>query len=238
MRNICAGVFLLMLGALPCQAGFFDTFSDGLGLSMPKSGLDDATIAKGLKEALATGTDRAVKAVGKPDGFLGNQAIRILLPEKIRTVADLVGKLGYQQQVDDFVTSMNRAAEKAAPKAADYFVAAIKEMSLEDAQGILQGGDTAATEYFQRKTRDKLHQAFKPEITASMEQVGVTRSYQEMIAKYQTIPLMKSPSLDLNSYVTEKSLDGLFHMIGEEEKNIRTNPAARATELLRKVFAR
>ena len=237
-RYIFFGFFALLLAVTPCQAGFLGTLADKLGLSMAKGDLDDRTIAKGLKEALAVGTDRAVKAVGKTDGFLGNEAIRILLPEKVRTAADLLGRLGYQRQVDEFVTSMNRAAEKAAPRAAEYFVAAIKEMTLEDARGILQGGDTAATEYFQGKTRLKLHQAFKPEVAASMQQVGVTRSYQELMAKYQAIPFMDSPSLDLNNYVTEKSLDGLFHMLGEEEKKIRTNPAARATELLQKVFGR
>jgi len=169
------------------------------------------------------------------DGYFANQAIKILMPEKIRKVADVLGKVGYQKQVDEFVLSMNRAAEKAAPQAKSIFVGAIKEMSIEDAKKILNGGDTAATEFFKGKTSGKLYEAFKPIISSSMDEVGATRNYKDMMAKYTSLPFMKE-SLDLDRYVTNKALDGLFFMVGQEEKKIRTDPAARVTDLLKTVF--
>lgn len=153
-------------------------------------------------------------------------------------VADVLGKIGYGKQVDEFVLSMNRAAEKAAPKAVDYFTAALKDMSFEDAGKILNGGDTAATEYFRRKTGDQIFSAFKPIVSSSMNEVGTSRSYKELIQKYEDVPFVPTAELDLDKYVTTKSVDGLFHMLGEEEKKIRTNPAARGTELLKKVFGK
>jgi enolase len=158
------------------------------------------------------------------------------MPAKIQKVADVLGKVGYQKQVDEFVLSMNRAAEKAAPQAKSIFVGAIKEMSFEDAKKILNGGDTAATEFFKGKTSGKLSEAFKPIISSSMDEVGATRNYKEMMGKYTSLPFTKAESLDLDQYVTNKSLDGLFFMVGQEEKKIRTNPAARVTDLLKTVF--
>jgi hypothetical protein len=224
----------------PCQAGFFDDFSrEFLPFLQPQSSLDNSTIIKGLKEALATGTERAVTEVAKPDGYFGNQLIKILLPNKVQQAADILGNIGYQKQVDEFVLSMNRAAEKAAPRAASLFGDAIRQMTVEDAKGILSGGDTAATRFFEKKTRSKLFEVFKPTVAKSMDQVGTARAYKEVIGKYETIPFASfigTPSLDLDTYVTNKALDGLFIMVGEEEKKIRTNPAARTTDLLRKVF--
>ncbi len=145
------------------------------------TGVDDHTIISGLKEALSIGTEKAVSLVSKPNGYLGNEAIKILLPDKIQKAAELLGKLGYQKQVDEFIMSMNRAAEKAAPKAAPYFVDAIKGMRVEDARKILSGGNTAATEYFKSKTSAKLYEEFKPSVSESMNQVGVTRAYDAMM---------------------------------------------------------
>lgn len=229
---------LLMLS--PCQAGFLDDLSrKALELTQPQSTLDESTIVKGLKEALATGTERAVKTVAKPDGYFGNQMIKILLPDKIQKAADILGTFGYQKQVDEVVLTMNRAAEQAAPKAASFFGDAIRQMTVEDAKGILSGGNTAATEFFEKKTRSQLFEAFKPSVTKSMDQVGTARAYKDMVGKYNITPvaaLAGIPSLDLDTYVTNKSLDGLFKMVAEEEKKIRTNPAAQTTDLLRKVF--
>ncbi|MBP1732568.1 MAG: hypothetical protein H6Q55_2997, partial [Deltaproteobacteria bacterium] len=167
-----------------------------------------------------------------------NQVIKILMPDKIRKVADVMAKVGYQKEVDEFVLSMNRAAEKASPYAREYFVDAIKQMTFEDARKIWQGSDTAATEYFKSKTSDKLYNAFKPTVSESMDQVGTTKAYKDMMGKYTSIPFMKAESLDLDHYVTTKSLDGLFYMVGQEEKKIRTNPAARTTDLLKTVFGK
>ena len=230
----------LLVSLSPCRAGFFDDLSHKVFSSPAAQGsLDDSTVVKGLKEALATGTERAVTEVAKPDGYFGNQLIKILLPPKVQQAANVLGAIGYQQQVDELVLSMNRAAEKAAPKAASFFGDAIRQMTVEDAKGILSGGDTAATQYFEKKTRSQLFDAFKPAVTTSMDQVGTARAYKEMIGKYESAPLASLagiPSLDLDSYVTNKALDGLFTMVGQEEKKIRTNPAAQTTDLLKKVF--
>ncbi len=160
------------------------------------------------------------------------------MPEKIQKVADVLRKIGYEKPVDDFILSMNRAAEKAAPKAADYFVDSVKGMSIEDAKKILNGGNTAATDFFKSKTYDKLFSDFKPAISSSTDEVGVTRSYKEMMGKYTSIPFMKAESLDVDTYVTNKALDGLFYMVAQEEKKIRTDPGARVTDLLKKVFGK
>lgn len=202
------------------------------------SGLDDSTIASGLKDALAVGTKNAVGHVSKLNGYFGNEAIKILLPDKIQKIAELAGKLGFQKQVDDFILTMNRAAEKAAPKAAVHFADAIRGMSIEDARQILSGGDTAATEYFKTKTTSKLYSEFKPSVAESMNQVGVSRAYNTMMDAIPPLPFSKPESVDLDRYVTTKALDGLFYTVGQEEKKIRTNPVARTTDLLKKVFGR
>jgi len=202
------------------------------------AGLDDRTIASGLKDALSVGTKNAVSLTSKLNGYFGNEAIKILLPDKIQKAAELAGKLGYQKQVDDFILSMNRAAEKAAPKAASHFADAIKAMSIEDARKILSGGNTAATEYFKSKTYSKLYDEFKPSVSESMNQVGVTRAYNDMMGKVPSVPFAKPESVDLNHYVTTKAMDGLFYTVGQEEQKIRTNPVARTTDLLKKVFGK
>jgi len=233
-------MLLLVFSVTPCRAGFFDDLTKGLGLyGASGSGLDDTTIVKGLKEALSTGTTRAVNSVSQRDGYFNNEMIKILLPEKVRTAAKLLGKVGFQQEVDDFVLSMNRAAEKAAPKATEHFVAALKSMTFDDARQILQGGNTSATEYFKQKTGAKIHDAFKPVVTANMKDVGVTKRYAQMRESFEAIPFAGTiGAFDLENYVTTKAVDGLFTMLGEEEKKIRTNPAARGTELLKKVFGK
>ncbi|HEY3278651.1 MAG TPA: DUF4197 domain-containing protein [Syntrophorhabdaceae bacterium] len=202
------------------------------------SSQDNATTASGLKEALQVGTDNAVKSVSKPNGYFSNSLIKILMPDKIQRVADALGKMGYQKQVDDFVLSMNRAAEKAAPKATALFMDAIKSMTFDDAQKILKGGDTAATQFFKQKTSSKLYAEFKPVVSSTMDQVGVTRSYKEMMGKAESVPFLPKESVDLDHYVTNKSLDGLFTMVGQEEKKIRTDPAARVTDLLKTTFGK
>jgi hypothetical protein len=164
--------------------------------------------------------------------------IKILVPEQIQKAAAVLKKVGFQKQVDDFELSMNRAAEKAAPQAASYFIDAVKEMTFEDAKKILQGGETAATEFFKSKTHDKIYSAFKPVVSSSMNEVGVTKSYKSMMARYETLPFVTKESVDLDHYVTNKALDGLYYMVGEEEKKIRTDPAARVTDLLKTVFGR
>ena len=228
---------LLLMIAHVSFAGFLDNLLKDIGISSPK-GLDDKTVISGLKEALSIGTEKAVDTVSQVDGYLANEAIRILMPENIQKVADILSKVGYQKEVDAFVESMNHAAEKAAPEATTHFINAIKGMTFEDAKQILNGGDTAATDYFRDKTSDNLYGTFKPVISSSMDKVGVTKSYKDMMNKYLALPFVKEESLDLDHYVTNKSLDGLFYMIAEEEKKIRTDPAARVTDLLKTVFSK
>jgi hypothetical protein len=237
MKRIFITVLTVFLAAGSTgYAGFLDSLLKDIGL-LSEQELDGSTIISGLKEALSVGTENAVKDVSKIDGYLANEAIAILMPEKFQKVADALRKVGYEKPVDDFIMSMNRAAEKAAPKATSHILSAIKEMTIEDAKQILEGGDTAATDYFKLKTSDKLYDEFMPVISSSMNDVGVTSKYKDMMKQYLSLPFVKKESLDLDHYVTNKSLEGLFFMIGEEEKKIRTDPAARVTDLLKKVFS-
>jgi len=214
-----------------------DQFLKGLGIGRP-SGLSEAKIGSGLKEALKVGTENTVKLTGRADGYFMNQAIKILMPEKLQTLEKGLRLVGYGPQVDEFILSMNRAAERAAPQAKQIFWDAIGEMTFDDAGKILNGSETAATEYFKSKTTDKLTAAFRPVVDRTMNEVGVTRQYKALVAQYQTIPFVKSEAVDIDQYVVTKSLDGLFHVLGEEERKVRTNPAARVTDLLKEVFAK
>jgi hypothetical protein len=229
--------FLTIVLVYPAHAGFMDDLFKGAGLGQ-KSGPGDDQIAAGLKEALSIGTGHAVAATSKTNGYFGNQSIKILMPDKIRKVSDILGKVGYQKEVDDFVLSMNRAAEKAAPQAKAIFIEAIRRMTIEDARKILDGGDTAATEYFKGKTSGRLYEAFQPIVSSSMNEVGATRSYKEMMGKYTALPFASAESLDLDRYVTDKALAGLFYMVGQEEIKIRKDPTARVTDLLKSVFGK
>jgi len=223
------------------EAGIFDDILKKLPAAKsaaPSAGLDQKTTISGLKEALVISSKNAVKAVSKKDGYFGNQVVKILLPDNIQKAADVVAKLGYQKQVDHLILSMNRAAEAAAPKAIPLFADAIKSMSIDDARKILQGGDAAATEYFKEKTSAKLYEEFKPVVVANMNKVGVAKAYKNMTAPYESLPLASKESMDLDHYVTRKALDGLFLIIAEEEKKIRTDPAARVTDLLKTVFGK
>src|SRR5581483_1824274 len=180
---------------------------------------------------------KAVALTGKPDGFLKNEAIRILLPPKLETVGKGMRMLGMGATVDELEVGMNRAAEQATPKAKQIFLAALRKMTFDDARHILTGSDMAATEYFQRTSSADLISAFSPIVHRSMERVGVVQQYDQLINSTPGGSTLAS-QFDLNKYVVGKTLDGLFHMLGEEEKQIRKNPAARTTALLKEVFGR
>jgi hypothetical protein len=197
---------------------------------------DSGQTASGLKEALEVGTKNTVSLTGKPDGFFRNESIKILLPEKLHVVEKGLRLAGQGQLVDDFVLSMNRAAERAAPAANSIFQDAIKQMTFVDARSILTGGETAATNFFREKTSDQLRVAFRPPVKSAMEEAGVTQRYQAMTGQLKSMPFGHTPSFDLDEYVVTKTLDGLFYVLGQEEKKIRTNPAAQVTPLLRQVF--
>jgi len=230
-------VFSIGGGRGTFSAGLSDLLK-GAQNAMGGSGtLTNDEIIAGLKQALDVGTEKAVSIVSKPDGYYKNSAIKILLPESVQKVEKLLRASGYGQQVDDFELSMNRAAERAAPEAKSIFADAIKKMSFEDARKILNGRDNEATLYFENKTSPQLREVFKPIVKDAMGEVGVTRSYQDLRAGINRIPFGKSAGFDLDQYVTDGALDGLFKMLAEQERLIRTQPAARVTDLLQKVFA-
>lgn len=235
MRVLAVAVMVLGL-ALPASAQL-DRLFRGLGVGQP-GGLSDVKIGSGLKEALQVGTENAVNLTGRPDGYFLNEAIKILMPEKLRTLEQGLRAVGYGPKVDEFVLSMNRAAERAAPHAKQIFWDAVGEMTFDDARRILGGHETAATDYFKDKTTDKLTAAFRPVVDQAMNEVGVTRQYKQLVGRFQAIPFAQSEAFDIDGYVVGKSLGGLFHVVGEEEKKIRTNPAARTTDLLKEVFAK
>jgi hypothetical protein len=195
-------------------------------------------IGQALKEALQVGTANAVSLTGRVDGYLKNAAIKILLPEKLQSLDRGLRLVGYGSQVDELVIGMNRAAEKAAPGAKQIFWDAIGDLSIDDARHILDGSNTAATDYFKGKTTPKLTTAFRPIVEKSMGQVGVSRQYQDLLGRAKSIPFLDTEAFDLDHYVVGRALAGLFHVVGEQEAKIRTNPAARTTELLREVFSR
>jgi len=234
--RIVTAMMIVLLTALPASAQL-DQILKGLGLSQPR-GLSDAKIGSGLKEALKIGTENAVKFTGKLDGYFMNQAIKILIPEKLQTMEKTLRAVGLGPQVDEFILSMNRAAERAAPEAKQIFWGAIGEMTFQDAKKILSGNETAATDYFKAKTTDKLTTAFRPIVDKATNEVGVTRQYKELVGRFQSIPFVKTETVDIDQYVTTKALDGLFYVVAQEEKKIRTDPAARVTDLLKEVFGK
>ena len=210
-----------------------------LGMGCAGGGLGGGNrVVDGLKQALSIGTQNAVAQTSQLGGYLDDPAIRIKLPGALDTMAKGLRLVGYGPQIDELYVGMNRAAEKAAGEAADVFLLGIRQMTFSDAMGILNGGDTAATEYFERTTRGTLFQRFEPIVTDKMGEVGVVQDYDALVSRYTALPFTKKPNLDLQDYVTNRALDGLFKVLGDEERKIRTDAAARVTPLLREVFGK
>ncbi|GBC59716.1 hypothetical protein DENIS_0657 [Desulfonema ishimotonii] len=203
--------------------------------AVPASEADSQTV-QGLKEALNVGIEAAVKRTGADGGFYNNPAIKILLPESLQKADAVIRKLGGEALSESLIQKMNTAAEKAAPQGQEIFINAISEMQFDDAMGILSGGDDAATRYLEQKTGEDLKSAFYPIVKGSMEEVGAIKTYNDYVGKYASNPLVKMGSPDINQYVTDEAISGLFKVLGEEEKKIRENPAARVTDLLKSVF--
>lgn len=204
----------------------------------PKPKLSTADISSGLKEALFNGVKFAVDSLGRENGFYGNDRVRIPLPRGIARMEKTLRAFGQGKRVDEFIVSMNRAAEKAVPVAIDVFLDAIKQMTFDDARKILfSGQDDAATQFFRRTSENTLREKFRPLVEEATTSVGVTQKYKDMIGRYGFIgKAIGEDASDLDGYVTQKALDGLFLLVADEEKKIRKDPVGRTTSILRKVF--
>lgn len=196
----------------------------------------EAEAADGIKEALSQGLAGAVLKLNKEDGFFKDAFYKILIPEDARKVENTLRDLGLGSMVDKAILQINRGAEDAAGYAKPIFVNAIKNMSIRDAIGLVKNGDTSATHFFREKTTEQLIAAFTPVIKSSLDKVNATKYYGDMVNKYNSIPLVKKINPDLTGYVTMKATNALFDLVAKEEKNIRSNLAARTTDLLKKVF--
>jgi len=229
------------------QAGWQDLLNNAAGellsnkevTSQVVSGLSNSEVSEGLKEALATGVESAINKLGKSGGFMGNSLVEIPVPKSLAFVEKTARSLGQGPLVDELVSTMNSSAEQAVPEAATLLAEAIRAMSVEDAMKILNGPDDAATQYFRKTSEAKLAEHFRPIVEQATNKAGVTSAYKTLTA--QASPLLSSfgasDALDVDNYVTNEALNGLFTYIALEEKNIRENPAARATDILKKVFA-
>ena len=190
----------------------------------------------GLKEALTQGAGKAVAALGRSDGFLGNPKVKIPLPESLQQVESMMRTFGLGKHADELVTTMNRAAEAAVPEAKALLVNSVRQMSVQDAKGILAGGDDSATQYFRRTTAGPLTEKFRPVVKKAMQKVKLAEKYDRFAGKAAQFGLISEADAQLDHYVTQKALDGLYLMIAEEEKAIRKDPVSAAGSLARKVF--
>ena len=206
--------------------------------SLSGGGISDGTIAAGLKDALEVGTRNAVAIASRKGGYSDDPRLRIGLPDSLDKLAKGLRVVGFSDQLDELELAMNRAAEEAAGQAGPVFAEAIGRITFTDARAILEGGDSAATEYFERASRSELESRFAPIIGEKMGRVGVVQRYDQLLSRYRSLPFTQSPSLDIRRYVTDRALDGLFVVLAEQERLIRTDPAARTTALLKQVFGR
>lgn len=207
-------------------------------LNTKAGGFTEKDAADAIKEALVNGTGASVKFVSALNGYLGNPEIRIPFPQEAKEVETKLRAIGMGKKVDEFNESMNRAAEQAANEAKSIFISAIKGLTVKDAINIVKGENNAAAMYLQRTTSPDLKFAFQPKIKASLDNVNATKYWGDLITAYNKIPLVKKQNPNLTEYVTGKAIDGLFVMIAKEELKIRQNPAARTSELLKKVFGK
>ncbi|HTA26647.1 MAG TPA: DUF4197 domain-containing protein [Bacteroidia bacterium] len=240
---------VLTLALLSASTGVFAQFNlknaennaskDVNGILGKKNGsgaLSNDDIVNGLKDALKVGSNNAGSSASKTDGFFKDSLIKIPFPPDAEKVRKTAVDLGMQKQVDDFVLSMNRAAEKAAVKSAPIFLNAITSMGIDDGMKILKGPDNAATQYMQGKTKQQLHDIFLPIVKAAIDSVQVTKYWKPIADTYNKDPFVTKVNPDLNEYVTQKALDGLFILLAAEELKIRKNPMARVDDILKKVF--
>lgn len=238
IKYLFIGLFsFFMAGAIKAQSleGLLNKSKKILAPKLADNGSNE--IAAGLKQALSIGAEKGANLLSQKDGFFANAALKILLPPEAQKVESTLRSIGMGKLVDDAILSMNRAAEDACKNAAPIFINAIKDMSVTDALGILKGSDTAATAYLQQKTTTPLTSAFRPVIESSLQKTEATKYWNTLVSAYNKVSF-KKVNPDLAAYVTERSMSGVYQQIAVEEKNIRKNPIARTTDLLKKVFAK
>jgi hypothetical protein len=233
--------FSLLTGNAAAETGWWQkgiNLLKNLGGSDQQAELTVKEIGAGLKEALRVGTENVSKGLGRLDGFNLDPAIHIPLPEKLQTVKSVLGKIGMANLADDLELKLNRAAEKATPKAKELFFKAIGDMTIDDVKGIYQGPEDSATRYLEEKMSPALANEMRPVVAESLSQVGTIQAYDAMMGQYRTLPFVPDIKADLTEYVVKKGMDGIFYYLAIEEADIRKNPAKRTTELLQRVFGK
>jgi Protein of unknown function (DUF4197) len=230
-------LFTLSLILISITLGSCDVINQAAGAAGVGTGISNAEAGSGIKEALAQGIAKSVLQLNTTDGFFKDAIYKVLLPPDAKKIENTLRSLGFNSMVDKAILQINRGAEDAAGYAKPIFVDAIKSMTLNDAIGLIRNGDTSATHFFREKTTDKLMAAFAPVIKSSLDKTEATKYYSEMVTKYNNLPItFKKVNPDLTGYVTERATGALFNLIAKEEVNIRTNLAARTSDLLKKVF--
>lgn len=230
-------LFTLSLILMSITLGSCDVLNQAAGAVGAGTGISNAEAGNGIKEALAQGLAKSVLQLNTTDGFFKDAIYKVLLPPDAKKIENTLRSLGFNSMVDKAILQINRGAEDAAGYAKPIFVDAIKSMTLNDAIGLIRNGDTSATHFFRDKTTDKLMAAFAPVIKSSLDKTDATKYYSEMVTKYNNLPItFKKVNPDLTGYVTERATNALFDLVAKEEVNIRTNLAARTSDLLRKVF--
>jgi len=230
-----SGTVVLLLLFISCSSADINRLLQSAGGQAP---LTQTEVSQGLKEALIQGIGKGADQASQTDGFFKNDLIRILLPEDARRVESTLRQVGLGAEVDRALLAINRGAERAAQEAKPIFIQAIRQMTIQDAFQLLRGEEDAATQYLRRTTENQLIELFQPRIQESLNEVGATRFYSDIANTYNSLPLVnRQIDPNLNAYVTERAIDGLFQLIAIEEKNIRENPLERTSALMRRVFA-
>lgn len=229
-------ILILVVLLTACTSAQINQALSDFGKTSGSAPLTTAEVGEGLKEALINGISKGADLTSQLDGYFKNPEIKIPFPPDVKKVEDKLRQIGLGDQVDKFVLTLNRGAEDAAKEAKPIFITAIKSMTIEDAWSILKGEPDAATQYLKRTTSGQLKDKFKPVIQNSLDKVSATKYYSDLVNTYNKIPLVQKVNPDLNEYATDLAIQGLFTMVAKEEKNIRENPIARTTELLKRVF--
>ncbi len=226
------------LGASACTATDIQRTVDGVLAGTTNTPVTQSEVASGLKQALEVGINNGANQASQTDGYYKNSLIRIPFPKDVQRVENTLRQVGLGNEVDKFILTLNRGAEDAAKSAIPIFITAIKQLTIKDAWAILKGDKDAATQYLMRTTSNQLYTAFNPIMVRSLEKTNATRYYADLVNQYNKIPMVQKVNPDLDDYATQKAIDGLFILVAQEEAEIRQNPIARTTELLRRVFTK